>query len=121
MALPNGAEDRSAEARQVGQEAGRGARGEVRDEVRRKAVGALGGKDAGFCSGLSPARPPAGGETEQDLLSLSFLAYKIGKQSLSWLSRVFVRLKGEGLWRESSQMLTNELSAWHHSKIFTYI
>ena len=75
MALPNGAEDRSAEARQVGQEAGYGPRG----EVKGKAVGARGGKDAGFCSGLSPALLPAGGETEQDLLSLSVLAYEKGK------------------------------------------
>ena len=65
MALPNGAEDRSAEARQVGQEAGCG----PRREVRGKAVGARGGKDAGFCSGLSPALPPAGGETEHTYIT----------------------------------------------------
>ena len=96
MALPNGAEDRSAEARQVGQEAGCG----PRREVRGKAVGARGGKDAGFCSGLSPALPPAGGETEQDLLSLSFLAYKKRKIKPSLALKGFCEAeRGRGLER----------------------
>lgn len=42
--------------------------------------------------------PAAGGETEGDLLSLCFLIYKTGKESLSCLpQRAFERLKWEGV------------------------